>query len=232
MLLDLEHHDSSAAANTCLETLALGRDDIVTGTLLGASMGTGVVRAAFPTCAAVLDAAPDKLGPSRAIGVIETGLPPVSSMFHTEALCMAMYLEAQLKAGWSPKAFFTVYELLEGMTSMEADARVADEPEPARSADIEHNEGLLSRLSDHTYGAPVDFVHSEEGLRARLRILRELGAIEGARARTGTWPPAPPPLTLTADEPSSPVATLRDSSSPLGSLEVALHAAAKPGDGG
>jgi len=225
MLLDLEHHDSSAAVNTCLETLALGRDDIVTGTITGTSMGTGVVREAFPTCAHVLDAAPDKLGPSRAIGAIETGLPPVSSMFHTEALCSATYLQAQLKSGWSPRAFFYVYALLEGMTSMEADARVADEPEPARSADIQRNDGFLSKLSDHTYGTTVDFVHRDEAMRARLHFLRELGEIEEAQARTGTWPAVPAPLTLTADDPSSPIATLRDSSLPFAPLEVALHGA-------
>jgi hypothetical protein len=61
-------------------------------------------------------------------------------MFHTEALCQAASLEARLKTSWSPGAFFDVYGLLEGMASFEAGARVADEPEPARSADIERNE--------------------------------------------------------------------------------------------
>ncbi len=235
MLLDLEHHDSSAAVNTCLETLALGRDDIVTGTMLGTSMGSRVVQAAFPTCAVVLDAAPDKLGPSRAIGAIENGLPPVSRMFHTEALCLAASLEARLKACWPPTAFFDVYSLLESVTSFEADARIADEPEPARSADIQRNDGFLNKLSDHPYGTTVDFVHRDEAMRARLRILRELGKIEEAQARTGTWPAVPAPLTLTADEPSSRIARLRDPSSPFGpestdplvvpALEVALHAA-------
>ena len=225
MILDLEHHDSSAAVNTCLETLALGRDDIVTGTITGTMMGAGVVRAAFPTCAVVLDAAPDKLGPSRAIGAIENGLPPVSRMFHTEALCLAASPAARLKAGWSPIALFEVYGLLESLASFEADARVADESEPARSADIERNDGFLNKLSDHTYGTTVDFVHRDEAMRARLRFLRELGEIEEAQARTGNWPAAPAPLTLTADEPSSPVATLRDSSLPFAPLEVALHGA-------
>ena len=230
MLLDLHQARTVQAVATCLETLALGRDAAVTGTVLDVSVAAAVVRKAFYPCAQALDAvsSESKTAAAAAIQAIADGLPPASRMYHSEALVQAASMIKDLPSkGWSRSRLVAEDAFVQSIRIYEADAAAADCRDSWRcEPEIMANEAFMPFSLNpelRNESQPSGFLKRDAEIRSRLQLLRQLCLTGAQRQQTGKWPEVPLPFHLWLSVTHPEEARLRDQT-PDETYDVLIHA--------